>query len=275
MDEKDSLCVECKTNSVHIKKSQLCKKCYAKQYRSLNKNVKRINKCNDSYKKERLAKWRIRIKERFGDDLISDIEQARTNPFTTLQSIASKYGFTREYARQIFNRHFQIDYGSCCATPGYICDLSSKHDPRNKIELYKKGSRIYNGTEIELLFIDECKKYGFEISSPQNRSTDIIINGYNVEIKSASTPRKTIKNSKAEYFHYYATKNEVANNDFFALYRKDMDSFVIIPNHYDRDNPKPKSIFMSKHMSDESIAFNNYWESINRYDLLIRKDTVE
>lgn len=262
-------CWSCGENKITVKWCGLCHTCYTR-FRKYTQNPTRIKryKYNPSRQKTKYD-WIVDLIGRYGNEIIDDLKKLRKNPFITLEQVGIKYGVTREYIRQIYKRYFGEGYGNSCKR--IEKDISCSSDPRNKIYLVKKnGSNVRKGTEIEYLFTQKCLELGFNINASCKTDSDIIINGYKVEIKSCFSPQPTSGKYKRRYYRYPVSKSEVAANDFFAFYRPDLNEFVIIKNNYKGTN-EHKAFYMPEHKTNYKCSKNNLWSDIGRYDRLIKK----
>ena len=101
----NDLCVVCNNKKILIKKWKLCSLCYGRlqTYGGLN--------MLPTYPLQTLEEKRHKIIKRYGSTIINDFELLKTDPIWTLERMGKKYGFTREYARQLFKIIFDKSYG--------------------------------------------------------------------------------------------------------------------------------------------------------------------
>lgn len=199
--------------------------------------------------------------------LEDDLYKLKNNPYLTLRYIGDKYNLSRERIRQIYNQFFNTSYGQHKNKRND--DLSCAFDPRNKKYLIDKDSKIVSRKYNAILkFIEMCKNRNLKIESPKNKSVTIIINGFNIKVK--STLRSNYKFSpgqKCTYNTWQLHRNEIINNHFFALYIDNTDKFVILKNKF-KNKYKFKAIYMRDNKSNYRTVKNRYWDLINRFDLI-------
>jgi hypothetical protein len=202
-------------------------------------------------------KWQQKkIIDRYGEEIKSDLEKVKKTPLATLQGIADNYGFTREYARQIYKNYFGEPYTKALAKKTKkIKDVSCVNDPRHKIAEYKKGSLRYFGAVAEKLFMCRCELAGLDVVLLKDQSIDMMVNSYLVDVKAA---RKT----KKKKYHFSASKKQTAECDFFACYAAEEDCFYIIPNNK-KNKRKYNGFYIPVGGGD-----HKYSKYKNRFDLL-------
>lgn len=224
-----------------------------------------------------LYKWinfHHRLLGRYGAEFIHDLLVLKNTPGWSMTDVGKKYGVTREYIRQVFYQYFGYYYTECIKQKRDMVknDIAPcVHDPKYKVAEYKKGSLIKRGAVIELKFREICEAMGFDIKNSCSPTTDIIVNGYKVEIKSTTRPYKYYPGSKSSSYKWSIRADQIKENDYFALYRPDIDKFIIVPNEL-KQNGKNKSIYMSVDKTDHHASKNRYWDNIDRFDLLELKN---
>ena len=151
------ICEECLDRPVWNQKRCLCQPCYGRWYRETQVKPKLIKPTllkikPKSSKKVKLHKpghsvmWcRKRAIERYGPDIINDLKAIKTRQYWTLTQVGEKYGFSREYARQLFKRLFGKDATiyikqKSTARKKDVSSLRCNNDPRHKVADYKPGS---------------------------------------------------------------------------------------------------------------------------------------
>jgi hypothetical protein len=223
--------------------------------------------------KHRDQDWvKNRLVERYGPDIISHFEKARTTPFYSLVDIAKKYGFSREYSRQLYEKIFGEPFTIAKKDKSKnIAEIGCKYNPKGKVANYKPGSLIYIGAIAEKLFMCRCELLGYKVEMYHNSNIDIVINGFKVDVKSATKCSATTKRYKdKKYWRFQVSCEQLNTCDFFAFYIYDDDSFYILPNDQQHMNntSKRKVIYISEIKSDYHNAKNKYSEFKNRFDLL-------
>lgn len=218
------------------------------------------------------AKWSKDLVARYGESIIDDMASLKKNPYYTLESVGKKYGVTREYVRLIYNRYHGEKYTLSVKKKNKekLSELSCRHDPRNKAVTYKKNGPVYKGAVVEKLFANKCISVGLDIVSPCDRSADIVVNGWRVDVKSAykATARP---NNNINYYSYGVSVENFKTADFIAAYHTGIELFFIIPIGAIKNNGKQKSIFLRENLESRkknNAIMDGYIEYINRFDQL-------
>lgn len=148
------------------------------------------------------------IVDKYGAEILDDFELLETRPFWNLVDIGSKYGFTREYARQIYNKLYNTGYMKLkkAKTAELEKRIVCRNDPRYKVAEYKKYNHK-KGAEAELLFYNKCKELGFVVALLCDTIIDIKVNGYYVDVKSCYSPKKPSPKMKDGYYPFVISEN--------------------------------------------------------------------
>lgn len=211
------------------------------------------------------------LKTRHGDEIITDLEGLKVNPFLTLDAVGKKYDLSRERIRQLYNfYHYPHKYKKAFLQKSkeykemVSGDIACKNDPRHKLAEYKVGSTHRQGAKIEKLFFDRCVDLGIDVEIPCKQTVDFKINGYGVEVKSRSGST-LLPGAKTPHYSFTIHKRQMNEADFFACYHNKTKSFFIIPKHAisTRGN-----ITILREKSDYPIAKNKYWEYKYAWHLL-------
>lgn len=221
--------------------------------------------------REKRIRFKERLKEKWGNDIFDEFESAKKNPYYPLSDLASKYGFSREYARQLFFKIYGYKYTKTLhkkrkkKKEKLVCI----HNPRHKIATYKKKGPHYKSSIYETMFMDLCIEKGFDISFHKKGTVDLIVNGNNVDVKYCSKAL-FVKELKTPSYRYVAKGKQIFIADFFACYHPAEDDFFIIPNDFN-PNKKAKSIsiYINQFKSLYHNAQNKYWEYKGAYNLLV------
>lgn len=207
------------------------------------------------------------ISQKYGKEILKDFALLWKKPFWNLTDLANKYGFTREWARQIFKWLYGQPYGDLKRLKHLqVCEDMPEcyNDPRYKAAEWKKGdSGLSYGVEIEKLFYDYCEEKGFDIKIPHGTKYDIIINGKNVDVKGSRKIRKTVKGLKTGYCVYAIKHNE--NVDYFACFHFGLKCFFIIPNEEVKGQ---STIYISFKPDGYYNSKNRYWQYKEAWHLL-------
>lgn len=212
-------CLQCGSNKIHIKKRQLCNKCYGK---FLYANKPLIKK--DKYSN---IKFMHRIIEKRGIDFFKDLQSLNYRPYYTLAAFARQYGFTRERARQYYTGVFNKPYKQIGlenlqkAKQEFSCPCEPEHKAAN----LKKGTPIQIAATIRVLFKQRCLQQNIQINPSCNQGHHFIINNKKILVRT-SKPKLYQKCITPRYF--YTLKKE-DDYDILICYRKDKKDFFIIP----------------------------------------------
>jgi transposase len=77
--------------------------------RLLNVGTSTISHWRNKFRIKPANKFKRKFKEKYGPDALDCFDMMVRNR-TTLQEIANYFGFTREYARQVYNKLYQGSY---------------------------------------------------------------------------------------------------------------------------------------------------------------------
>jgi hypothetical protein len=94
-------CQYCKTNPADSKRRPLCHTCYTEIHKQ---------GLLDDYPLLPDLKFNAKLKKKYGKSIFRNLEKLKNEKGYTLQDLGTKYGFTREYARQIFGKYFGFPY---------------------------------------------------------------------------------------------------------------------------------------------------------------------
>lgn len=257
---KEDLCLSCLNNPIYNKKRHLCKKCYYKFY------YKNHIKYQVKTKEQRQVLFIKKLYKKYGQKIINDFKSLKTKPFWNLIDIGNKYNFSTEYARQIYNKLFQEPYNIARIkkTKTINEEISCINDPRRKVAEYRSG-KVRIGAVAELLFFKKCIELGFKTQILCNKSVDIKINDYLIEIKSASVAIKTTKTNNHSYYIFILSEEQRRIANFVACYIYPQKQFYIIPSK----SLKGNTIYI---LSDYYTKRNRYLEYRNAWRLLIVKE---
>jgi hypothetical protein len=209
----------------------------------------------------KLNKFETRLVDKYGVEILDDFKKIKINPYWRLADIGRKHGFTRERARQIFNRIYKT---TCMKTRKKINkELSCAYDPRIKVIEYTRSWKM--NADVELLFFNECKKRSFNVKILCS-GKGLLINGRQIKTR-ASFGFKYRKCITPRY--YFSTRLSYFKEiDFFACYHKFLESFFIIPAHILKPN---QTIYILAHKSNYPQAKNKYFKYREAWHLLNAK----
>jgi hypothetical protein len=228
--DKDNICIACEKRPIYIKKRGLCRTCYAWAIRNNALSSFPIDK-------ERLPSKTVgnpgSTLVKYGQEILKDYERLMVDGQYTLDHIGRKYGFSRERARQIFEKIYGFKYTVAVNKKSHdrkAARYLKSRDPRLKALRYKEGSNVLKGAQTESRVFEICNRLGYEITPYEGREIDLVINGYNVEIKSAhktycTCPKKTTK----QYYHVWLLPSQQSKADFVAVHIVPENKFYVYP----------------------------------------------
>jgi len=223
------ICSYCETNPVQMKRRPLCKECY----RELHK----VGLLNEFPLMEANKQFRASLIEKYGKEILTDFNDLLKQSDISMVDISKKHGFTKEYARQLFEKIFKFHFTVIKKQRTeqrkrkLELDRQLRKNPCAKIERFKAGdNNIYKGALAEKKVYDICNVLGYEIKPyTPGQTIDLVINNYMVDIKSCYSPALTSKGRTTKQFHFKIadTQREIA--DFIICYAATINKFFVIP----------------------------------------------
>ena len=210
-----------------------------------------------------------------GQAFVDDMEKLKTNYGISCQGLATKYGFSRQHIGNIFKQLNNTTYATYRKgkTDKIIAEnVDCRFDPRQKLANASKSGRRAEGARIQIRFMKECQRRGFDLKVSSNQIVSLYVNDYAIKIPVIRLQTRricssfAIKSSKKKFF------------DFFAPYVASHDAFFIIPMEEFADlsfAKKYQTIYIRNEFSDYFNAKNRYMKCLNDFDRLKRKNTRE
>jgi len=268
------ICHRCNKNEIQMRRRPLCKPCYKEA---------RIAGELKNYPLMDFISFKTRLIKRYGDDILNDFNSLFNLETTTLSAIANKYNFSREYARQVFNKINGFKYTGLKnkRTEIHFREkeklIIEKRDPRNKVASYHGGenSNILKAITAEKKVFDICVALGYELRPYHSKAIDIVINGFKCEVKSSYTSVFTSRGQKTGS-HHFALSNSQNGVDFVICYIAPNNKFFIIPRSV---VPCGNSIFicakkLATWKNSKRVNVSKYYEFEEAWHLLIPKQEV-
>ena len=214
--------------------------------------------------KKRIKKMN-RLSSKYGVEIFKDFKDVKNIPYFTLANIAKKFGFTKEYARQLYNFLYLDSYTNAHAKKmATVKDIQCSQNPSHGVSEYKKNGPVYQGVIVKKIFIDKCANFGFDVSILCKRGLDMVVNGWIINVKSCKKLAPVTK-----YHRFKVSAKQRSLCDFFAMYSHHQQCFFIIPN-------KDKGIFFDTHRfyyisetekNQKALnADNKYYEFKNNFE---------
>lgn len=262
------ICQCCKTFEANSKKRPVCKVCYT----TLHK-LGRL----DEYPLLPDLKLKERLINKHGEQVIDDLQNISS------MRMQNKYGFTREYARQIFEKVFGYKYTVLLNVRSNkrkevlkSLRIEKRNPARKVIALKNQNSFIYKGALSEKKVLDICTALNYKVTPylPDN-SIDMVINGYTVDVKSAYADFKT-KGMVTKHYRF-SLSDKQKNADFIICHIVPLNKFFVIPTYQIKGigiyiPEKPEMKWVCKNVPH--TCHNRYWEYLEAWYLLERKEEI-
>jgi hypothetical protein len=193
------------------------------------------------------------------------MERLKVDYGISCQSIATKYGFTRQHIGELFKQLNGITYSNyrkVKTKKNATENIECKFDPRQKlINSYGRGVGI---AKMQIKFMEKCQHLGFDVKVSSTPFVNLYVNGHAIKIPVLITQRKhaitafTINTEKLDLI------------DFYAPYLGNYNAFFIIPKSaIEISGPKLyQAIYIRNHVSEYHNAKNKYMEYMNDFGQL-------
>lgn len=254
------ICSCCETNPIEMKRRPLCKDCYRELHKAGMLNEFPLMEANKQF--------RASLIEKYGKEILSDFDNLFNQSDISLIDISKKYGFTREYARQVFEKifkfHFTVIKKQKIEQRKQKLELvrQLRKNPCSKVERFKAGdSNAYKGALAEKKVYDICNVLGYEIKPyTPGLTIDLVINNYMVDVKSCYSTVITAKGKTTRQFHFNITSTQREIADFIICYAVTINKFFVIPigafpngnNLYIPEKPESFWVCMGTNMHSKS-----------------------
>lgn len=252
-----------------MRRRPLCKACYYELHKAGLLNEFPLIPADKTFK--------TTLTEKYGNEILVDFNNLLNQDNKSLADIADKYGFTRERARQLFEKIHKFHYTvikkqrSANRLEKRQKDQQLRKNPCDKILRFKEGdNNQFKGALAEKRVFDICAALSYDIRPfTKGQQIDLIINGYHVDIKSSYTPTITSPRRTSKQFHFSISEYQRTNCDFIICYAVLINSFFIIPiNEYPNADSlyipeKPQSSWicngMNKHRKSKWYDYLEAW----------------
>jgi hypothetical protein len=206
---------------------------------------------------------------RYGEEILNDLKRLVLDINYTLDDVGKKHGFSREYTRQIFEYVYGFKYtvirNKKMDTRFEIAEKRrfEKLNPVYKLQNYKDGL-VKKGAVAEKKVMDICNTLNYKVTPYKNKSIDLVINGYSVDVKSNYKFRTFDREHTTLYCNFNISKSQV-NADFIICHTVPNNRFFIIPKSA---FPKGKTIYISNERGKQ------YWQYLEAWNLLKIKEEI-
>ncbi len=210
--------------------------------------------------------------------MVADFRKLEIDPSLTLTSISKKYGFSKEYARQLFEKIY--GYKFTILKDKRIGEREAKEqqerfnkkNPINKVNRYVTTSNAGKGAQSEKLVLDICLFLGYEYKPfPRKNQIDLVINNFWVDVKSRYKGFLLPK-IQIQRYQFQLTPFQYKHANFIICHIVPTNKFFIIPK---KSFPKSRMIYITDspkiewHIGNHKIARKNkYWKFLEAWDLL-------
>jgi hypothetical protein len=183
----------------------------------------------------------------------------------TLEVIGNKYNLTRERVRQIYEKYTGFHYTVIVRQRSFerkrrkLNEIELRRNPTNKVDTYRNGFPL-KGAIGEKKVLDICNNLNYKVTSYGNKTLDLVINGYGVDVKSAYKSYRYNKNYSLEHYHFHLLESQ-KKADFIICYAVPINKFFIIPSS---EFPKSQAIFIP----DRRTKRGKYWKYLEAWHLL-------
>ena len=185
----------------------------------LNVNRTFIGKLRKTFAIEKSAKFPRLFERTYGAGAVERLKKIIENPDNTLVDVGKHFGFSREYARQVYEKVYGYPY-----TEAF----------QNKVQL-RKRKRLANRKKSKRLDLlikikEKIEPFGLTLHLRiRKHSYEILTNGYRLLLRHALT---IVTIGKKQYFHI-TTGDSPADIDFIiCLCRNNKESIhYVIPRH--------------------------------------------
>ena len=152
------------------------------------------------------------------------------NPYWTLKRVAEQYGFSREYARQLFQQISGLGARDLIALRKRQKreDMACVYDPRYKVAEYQEGT-IKNGAIAEKIVFERCEVLGFDVKPSVDRAYDLEINDFRVDVKSSWKAGSRGGQAVSKYYSFSLSIKQQKMCDFLICLIMPLKISYIVP----------------------------------------------
>ncbi|RZB30042.1 MAG: hypothetical protein SRB1_02322 [Desulfobacteraceae bacterium Eth-SRB1] len=185
----------------------------------LNVSGSFIGKLRNSFGVKRSAGFPRRFERTHGAGAVERFEKIIENPHKTLVDVAGHFGFSREYARQVYEKLYGCPYTGAF---------------QNKLQLRKRKmlAERKKSKHLDLLITlkEKMESLGLNLHLRiRKHSYAILTNGYKLLVRHALT---TVTIGKKQYFHITTGAGPTDIDFIICLCRNNGESFhYVIPRH--------------------------------------------
>ena len=259
------VCLHCEVKEATHLKRQLCGSCYQMLMR------------------ENLLYLFPTIKDRLvrknnAPEVMDLYQKLFDDPTLTLADIGNVLGYSRERARQVFFQIFGFRFTALKnkrtaeRVDRLIREVQERQNPRYKVAHCKNlSSFVGKGAIGEEKVLEVCERLNYTVIAYKNRSIDLVINGFAVDVKTAFKSAFFARGQKTACYRFRISDSQ-HEADFVICYVAPQSKYFIIPQSA---FPKCGCIYIPEKRSHEwtmkgrkQISNNKYYTYLEAWHLL-------
>ena len=218
----------------------------------LNISNTTFSKLRNDYGIKRVNGFSKSFESIYGKDALEAFRKIIESPDSSLSDVGRHFGFSREYARQVYKKI----YG--CSYAGAHKKKQKEREQKRFAQRMRESKQLLNLMKVR----KKMKSMGFIFNiTNRGRLLLILTNSYKLALKITYKP---IRMNKKQYFRITNTKYTYVDIDFFICLcsNKEDDIYFIIPS-----NAMPKyTLLLSPHSTpgqSKYARFKEAWHLLN------------
>jgi hypothetical protein len=199
-----------------------------------------------------------RFERTYGKGAVEEFKKMIEDPNNTLADVGRRFSFSREYARQAYNKIYGYPYSEA---------LKRKRLARGQKKSSNGGNKSQRMADL-LKIREKMNSMRLKATIENNGHSQLILkNGYKLDLRISSTP---LQIGKKQYFRINVSKCANSDFDFFICLcrNKKEDSYFIIPS-----NEMPESsVLLSPQSTPDQSKYARFLEA---WSLLIHNNVKD
>jgi len=218
----------------------------------LNISKSLVRKLRYTYGIKKADAFKRRFESTYGEGAVEEFKKMVQHPNNSLSDVGRYFGFSREYARQVYQKIYGVAYTKAHRKKRLIRRKKRLTDHR------AKSKRMANLLKVS----EKMKSVGLD-ANIENRGRSFIIlnNGYRLDLRVTSTP---VRIGRQNYFRFNIAKRVDINFDFFICLCRNRgeDVHFIIPFDF---LPRSSISLLPHSRSDQSkyARFREGWSLLS------------
>jgi hypothetical protein len=228
------LCSSCGQHPVKIKVWMLCSKCYQDFRKTSEFLIWRERSDAD-----KLAEKKQKLIRKYGERLFADFDHLVKNPYPSLQTLADRYGLSRERIRQIYKMCYGVDWKSSVAARRSVeADIGCRYDPRQKLmeheaNIRRNSAKSMLRTHGEIALFDKCKELELSIEVTPGNQHLYHINSHPVLFHTSARSKPTnVYCANSMPYHRINTVSHGVSAEYLIVCLFPRKLFYIFPEEY-------------------------------------------